>query len=568
MICHFLRTGLARFALLLSICLAAIIAPLTFELFPVLGAGKAGDLDTTFGFYKDGTSVDDISNVWKNDGASAVALQPDGKIVAAGVSIFPLDGKEDFAIARYNSDGSLDMTFNQTGVLQVNLAPATGSNSTTNDYVSAVMIQSDGKIVVAGTVFISFPQEWFAVVRINTDGTLDTSFGNGGLAVTKVVTTGRNVLSDAFLQPDGKIVAVGWVWDRVLVNQAPDFALVRYNTDGSLDASFGTNGIVKRDLKYSSSNGTPFQSADRAYAASLESDGKIVVVGKTEYTFNGIGKDDFTVVRFDSNGGLDVQVKMSLGDIHAEDVLIQPDGKILVTGRHGVPGSAETSFALLRLNGDLSLDSAFGNGGVAITNPVVPSGNVNVAAKALALQPDGKIVVAGEGQDPVNLDYGFVLARYNNDGSLDTSFGKYEGFTSGTDFFGLDDRASDLVIQSDGKIVVAGSATSSVNGIQQTDFAIARYHGSDYIDDGPQQQISDLIALIDNLNLSKQPAKKLNHELNKALDAMNAGDMKKACREIDKFIKTVERESGRKLTTIEATLLLENANRLRLASGC
>ena len=195
--------------------------------------------------------------------ANDVVIQPDGKIVIAGYS-----GNQpgrDFFVARYLPNGTLDNTFNSTGYV---IIPLLG-----DDYANAVALQSDGKIVAAGTSNLDF-----AVVRYNTNGSLDTSFDTDGIVTTEIA--GGDYINDVIIQPDGKIIAAG--------GSGSDFSLARYDSNGSLDPTFDSDGKVLVD----------FGGFDYAFAAALQPDGKIVAAG---YKYN-IG---MAVARFNPNGSLD-----------------------------------------------------------------------------------------------------------------------------------------------------------------------------------------------------------------------------------------------------------------------
>ncbi len=342
----------------------------------------AGSLDTSFD--TDGKLTTAIGT--DDDSARAIAIQSDGKIVAAGYSWNGTD--YDFALARYNTDGSLDTSFDTDG--KVTTAFGTGDDS-----ARAIAIQSDGKIVAAGYSWNGTDYD-FALARYNTDGSLDASFDTDG-KVTTAFGTMNDIAVAIAIQSDGKIVAAGSSWNDA--NQYYDFALARYNTDGSLDTSFDTDG--KLTTAFGSFN-------DEAYAIAIQSDGKIVAAG---YSSNG-ANDDFALARYNTDGSLD------------------------------------TSF-----DADGKLTTAIGAS--------------NAQAYAIAIQSDDKIVAAGYSSNGANLD--FTLARYNTDGSLDTSFGADGKLTTaiGTSY----DFTTAIAIQSDGKIVAAGYLSYGA----PNDFALARY---------------------------------------------------------------------------------------------
>jgi uncharacterized delta-60 repeat protein len=227
-----------------------------------------GSLDTTFS--SDGIVKAAISG-FNND--HSVTVQADGKILIAGYSI---GSNYDFALARYNSDGSLDTTFGSNGVV-------TTAIGTSNESGESVTVQADGKILVAGFSYISGTNYDFALVRYNSDGSLDTTFSGDGIVTTPIAAIDDYGYS-VYVQSDGKILLAGYSDNGTNY----DFALVRYNSDGSLDTTFGGDGIVTTAV------GT---GQDGGYSATVQTDGKILVAGFS------IG--DFAVVRYNSDGSLD-----------------------------------------------------------------------------------------------------------------------------------------------------------------------------------------------------------------------------------------------------------------------
>jgi uncharacterized delta-60 repeat protein len=396
-----------------------------------------GSLDTGFG--TDGKVTTAVG--FDHEGAYAVAIQSDGKIVAAGDSNAGPD--YDFAVVRYNSDGSLDTTFNFTGKVTTPIGPG-------DDGASAVAIQSDGRIVVAGFAFNGTDND-FAVVRYNADGSLDSSFDAFGVVTTNFGTGDDEAFAVA-IQSDGKIVVAGDSYNGANL----DIALVRYNANGSLDTSFNGTGKVTTAI------GT---SHDEAFAVAIQSDGKIVVAGDS----NNGADFDFAVVRYNSDGGLDtsfngtgkVTTGIGLSDDEAFGMSIQSDGKIVAAGSSN--NGTDIDFAVVRYNTNGSLDTSFGTGGYVTTD----FGTGDDEAFGVAIQSDGKIVAAGESNN--GADFDFAVVRYNTNGSLDTGFGTGGSVT--TAIGPLHDEAFGVAIQSDGKIVAAGD---SYNGTDY-DFAVVRY---------------------------------------------------------------------------------------------
>jgi len=405
---------------------------------PAAATHSTGSLDATFG--QGGKVTTAIGT--GGDEILAVAVQQDGRIVAVGDS--QKGASFDFAVARYNTDGSLDTTFNLVGK-----ATTTITAGTNDEFARAVAIQADGKIVVAGDASNGVNTD-FALVRYNTDGSLDTGFNLIG-KVTTTIGTGNDSARGVAIQQDGKIVAAG----RSFNGANYDFAVARYNTDGSLDTSFNLVGTVTTTV--GSSN-------DYGQAVAIQQDGKIVVAG---YSMN--AASDIAVVRYNTDGSLDAGFN-STGKVitpvgasfdNAYALAIQPDGKIVVAGSSS--NGTKSEFLLVRYNTDGSLDTGFNGTGIVTTS----IGTDSDSANALAIQADGKIVAAGDSWNAVDDD--FAVVRYNSDGSLDTTFnttGKLvTAIGTGNDYGGA------VVIQADGKIVVAGSSWNGAND----DFALVRY---------------------------------------------------------------------------------------------
>jgi uncharacterized delta-60 repeat protein len=398
-----------------------------------------GALDPTFG--TGGKVTTQIGTY--NDYAYALVRQPDGKFVAAGTSNTGL--KTDFALARYNPNGSLDTSFNGTG----KVTTAMGASW---DSLNDLALQPDGKLVAAGYSQNGFNFD-FALARYNPNGSLDTSF-NGTGKVTTPFALYDDKANAVALQPDGKIVVAGHSHN----GSNYDFALARYNPNGSLDTSFNGTGKVT----------TPIGSSDdETYALALQPDGKLVAAGLSRTGTGAV----FALVRYNPNGSLDTsfngtgKLTTAIGAYASVNALApQPDGKLLAAGI-GDNGS-HFVFALARYNPNGSLDTSF-NGTGKVTTPM---GSVQDDAIALARQPDGKLLAAGYSSRGPTDD--FALARYNPNGSLDTSFNGTGKVTTAIGS-GHDDAYA-LALQPNGSIVAAGS---SWNG-SRTVFALVRYRGS------------------------------------------------------------------------------------------
>jgi uncharacterized delta-60 repeat protein len=361
--------------------------------FAVVRYNVDGSLDTTFNAA--GKLVTDIGSASSDEGKS-ITLQVDGKLVVAGYSTS--GGSENFALVRYNVDGSLDTTFNGTGKLVTDI----GSNA--SDIGNSVAVQADGKLVVAGISSGSGSHD-LAVVRYNPDGGLDTTFNGTGKLVTDIGGMTADQCKSVTVQADGKLVVAGISNSGGLEN----FAVVRYNPDGSLDTSFNGTGKLVTDIGSST--------YDYGRSMAMQADGKLVVAG---YSTSG-GSDNFALVRYNVDGSLDTtfngtgklvtDIGSSTSD-NGNSVTVQADGKLVVAGVTSGSGSYE--FALVRYNADGSLDTTFNGTGKIVTD--IGSSTYD-EAYSVTVQTDGKLVVAGYSSS------NFAIVRYNADGTLDTSFG-------------------------------------------------------------------------------------------------------------------------------------------------
>ena len=394
-----------------------------------------------------------------SDYAYSVAIQPwDQKIVVAG---YCSNGSDwDFALARYNADGSLDTSFSDDGIV-------TTPVGLSSDYGYSVALQPDHKIVVAGSSFNGSNDD-FAVVRYNPDGSLDTFF-NGTGKVTTDIGGSSDYGHSVAIRPDGEIVVAGYTYN----GSGYDFAVVRYTAGGSLDTSFNGTGKVTTDLG---------GYRDYGYSVALQSDGRIVVAG----TSGDDARCGVAVVRYNANGSLDTSFGGGTGKVttavgafrdYGYSVAVQSDDKIVVAG-YSYNGS-DYDLALVRYEADGSLDTSF-NGTGKVTIPIASSGHDGLCG--VALQADGKIVVAGDSQQGGNYD--FALARFNTDGTLDTSFG--EAGKVRTPIGASLDYGRGVAIQADGKIVVAGftyvgSYWNGSTWVSDWDFALARYEAENAV---------------------------------------------------------------------------------------
>lgn len=392
-----------------------------------------GDLDLTFN--RTGIVTTTITNT--GDEANAVAVQTDGKIIAAGYG----STATEFVLARYTTSGALDTTFDADGIVRYIYPNSIGMA------INAIALQSDGKIVVGGYIIPPAGQNnpRFSLARFLTNGSLDTTFGVGGVVITPDVAFGlfKSSINAITIQTDGKIVATGSAQSQI--------GVARYNTNGSLDTSFNSIGFVQTILSAGSDG----------KALKIQSDGKIVVSGRSGPQFS------TTLVRYTPNGSLDNSFDndgiVTTASAPASAMVVQPDGKILVVTE------TAADYDVIRYNTNGSLDTSFGTNGIATTNV----GGSSDTAKGVALDAGGAILVTGfTGGSKKGVDV--FLSRHSGNGTLDPAFdGGGDGIVI-TDL-GTSLDASNAIALSNSKIVIAGKLRNSATG---DDFAVLRYIGS------------------------------------------------------------------------------------------
>ena len=433
----------------------AIAIGLTCSPIGKLANAADGDLDPTFGH--GGRVLTDLNH--STDIASAVAVQSDGKLVVGGTSYKNNDYTgEDFALARYNADGTLDTTFGRGGKVRTDF-PGLAAQ------ISAIVIQPDGKIVVAGGAYPLFVFVGdFELARYHPNGSLDTTFGNGGIVTTTFPGQGSYAFALA-LQADGKIIAAGTDFVNFSSDDSSDtdFALERYNPDGSPDVTFGNDGQVTTDFDGFN---------DDAFSILIQSDGKLVAVGSAKNPANFY---DFALARYLSDGSLDTTfgaagtVRTDFGDHNfdqARSAVLQSDGKIVAAGFAISQNGGVENFAVARYSSNGILDPSFNSDGMT----EIDFGSCCQSANKILLQNDGKVVAVGY-PNSESSDSDFVLARLDTNGSLDPTFGT--GGKVRTSFGDLNGGANGAVLQPDGKIVAVGfQATFS---LRWAEIALARY---------------------------------------------------------------------------------------------
>ncbi len=388
-----------------------------------------GSMDQSFG--TDGWVFASIEE--RKSGGSDVVVQPDGKIIVIGT--YNNGDNDDFIVTRYNENGTIDQTFGTNGVTIISVGPAF-------DVAISVALQEDGKIIVAGYVN-GIDSNDFGIARVNSDGTIDSTFGINGRVITPIGDQ-QDYLTAITIQRDGKIIAVGYPQGGDV--NLYDAMIVRYLPNGDLDNSFGEDGIVTQDY-----NG----GADSFYDVIVQRDGKIIAVG---YTNNKVSfRTEMLIVRYNTDGSLDTtfgdtgmvtkQVPLTPGAFASTigyAVSEQEDGKILIAG------DSYPRIVVVRYNSDGTLDATFGTDGIVIT---AGKDSLDQATPNTILQQEnGQFIITGHSY--LGGKRMATALRYNNNGSLDLTFGD-GGFafakTDGGYFYGAKSE-----MQNDGKILIAG----------------------------------------------------------------------------------------------------------------
>jgi uncharacterized delta-60 repeat protein len=354
--------------------------------------------------------------------------------------------------------GALDPNFGAGGIVTYN-APNGG-------YFGDIAVQSDGKIVLGAA---SGPNRNFTLVRFNSNGTLDTNFGSGGTVTTPIFNNDfGSELSELAIQPDGKIIAVGYSSRYQFTTTKPpiiyyfEYAILRYNSNGTLDNTFSGDGITTTLLNNITAN--------RGSQVALQPDGRIVVAAT-----NQSDSPLLIVFRYKADGTLDTSfdgdgaVTTTFSDLklRPSDVKIQADGKIMVSSTSGGGFQERSIFALTRFNSDGSLDTSFDGDGLVVTTI-----DGNDLAQSLLVQPNGKITAAGAATPGYQVPGNFGLARYNPNGALDATF---DGDGKVSANFGAPTSGEEAVLQRDGKIVVVGTR-------QGSSAAVARFFPNGAVD--------------------------------------------------------------------------------------
>lgn len=422
-------------------------------------SGSGGSVDATFG--TGGRVITAFGN--EEDVANDVVVQTDGKIIAGGFTqaVANDDSSRDFALVRYNSDGTLDQTFGNGGRV------TTDFNSNRNE-INALALQTDGKIVAIGLGRSASGSIIVAIARYNSNGTLDTTFDSDG-KVENGYEIGTGFANDVVIDSANRIIVTG---SSIAQNGFSAFAVARFNSNGSPDTSFDSDGAVLVPVAQFGN--------DEANAIALDANGRIVLAGNSNM---GSSSGDFAFARINADGSLDTNfgtngaTTVDFDDFdEVLDLVIQSNGRIVGVGYAIDRANSTSTFALARLTSSGTIDNSFDSDGRVITN----FGGAQDIADSVVLQADGKIVAVGQGGQPN--DSMFALARYNTNGSLDQTFGN--GGLVLTDINDLN-AATSAAIQPNGKLITAGF--TNVGALFSFDFALIRYNLSSSI----RNEISD-----------------------------------------------------------------------------
>ena len=385
-------------------------------------------------------------NPVSDDHIFALAVQGDGKIVAVGDSYNSGGGGWKIALMRFNSDGSLDSGFGSGGKVQT---PVYGS-------ARAVAIDASGRIVVGGAMYDG--SNAFVLARYNTDGTLDATFGSNGGVVFTLMNGGINALA---IQSDGSIVAAGNAYSYNGYSNGNDFALARYLSSGILDPTFGAGrGVVITDTRYYATTG------NAATGVVLQPDGRIVAAGGPY------------LIRYNFDGSLDASFGSSgvvLGSQYdwTDGVGVQADGRIVAAGSSYNYATQGYDFAVTRYDLSGNPDTTFNLNGYAVTTL---SSLYPLSPAVVVPDTSGKIVAAGYSQ------YQAVITRSNSDGSSDTTFDADGSLVLPGNLWGSNSMVHKVAVQSDGKLLVAG--TVYIDDKSGYDFALQRLNSNGSPDTG------------------------------------------------------------------------------------
>lgn len=414
-------------------------------------AQPAGSLDPAFnstGYY--------IHDFGFQDNLNQIILQPDQKILATGVALSSFFTGE-LEVLRLNTNGVPDVNFGTNGVFAY---PGSGET-----YGYAIALTPDNKIIVGG-IYFNVETDYTAdllLIRLDQSGNLDPTFGTNG-AIVVPLSPFDDYLQALAVQPDGKIVVSGTLGETAGFELRNAPCIVRFLENGQLDTAFGTNGVVKF---------TPEAIDNELTSCMVQPDGKIVASGHFEAEFVGYSNFDILVVRVDENGipdatfGVDGRVVTPVngGVDDAFGMDIDNQGNIYVSGFTTLPVTLELDMVLLKYLSNGQLDPDFGIAGLVTFNAQPYD-----VANDLVIQPDGKILLAGSIGGAFLDPKSFALWRYLPNGSPDLTFGSTGHITTDV-FAGSMHEFNTVTLQNNGNIVAGGKGFNGTGN----DMVVVRY---------------------------------------------------------------------------------------------
>ncbi len=433
--------------------LSRVLDLLVEDAFAQPPAARPGDFDLTFG--DAGTTSVSFGDGYAE--AHDVAVDRDGSIALAGRA------SRAFTVVRLKPDGTPEPAFDGDGKVTTPIGTFALANS--------VVVQDDGKVVAAGHTnpTAGSLDADFALARYNLDGSLDTTFGDGGIVTTSF--PGAAYVTELVLQPDGALVAAGTSSPETNGPIQSDFALARYLPDGRLDPAFGERGQVVSDLR---------SSPDFLDALVLQPDGKLVAGGTSEQADPDAPSDlALALVRYRADGTLDTSFGAGAktftdtgGRFETLSALaLQSDGSLVGAGEYVTPDGTKRQVLVVRHDAAGKLDTTFGDDGVVVTSPAPQS-----EASGVTVDGDDRIVVVGPGVDGgAHEGKSWVVVRYLPDGALDESFGE-----DGVVRSDIGRLVNAVEMQRDGRIVAAGCDCPSQSyyrgGFEsKSSFVVARF---------------------------------------------------------------------------------------------
>jgi uncharacterized delta-60 repeat protein len=493
-----------RFFRAFAICVSAVIAA---AICSIAAHAQVDPTPGSFhtqnpGSFNAGTGKIVDLEIGAGSNATAVVVQPDGRIVLAGYC--DTGTGIDFCLARLNRNGTLDTTFDGPATQGIGDGKFSFPFGLGSDQASALALQADGKILVGGQCGVDLNRFSFCIARLLSNGEHDVTFGTFG-SFGKVsipgALTGNDLLATILIRPNGKIVLVGTCLSLT------NFCVVQLNADGSLDNSFDGGGKLAFQIA---------ETSNSVGDAKLLPDGRIVMVGlcssPSSATFcaarinaDGTFDDTFDGSQLPAGDGR-FQLLMPTGGGTATSLAIQADGMMVIGGYCSNGSNLDFCVARLRQDGtfDPQFDGPLGNGDGRFLLPMTASANEFL--RAVEVQPDGKLLLFGTcGQ---NISEDFCIARLYDDGRLDRSFDGGSGNANGKFSLPLvaanSDSATAMALQSDGRILLAGSCATAANGNAR--FCVARLNGGPYAASECRLDVDGdgaIVATIDSLIVSR-----------------------------------------------------------------